>query len=192
MHFLVLFGPPAVGKMTVGREITQLTGIPVFHNHLSIEPVLRLFEFGTPQFQRLVGNFRRQVFDEVAGSGLPGLIFTYAWDLDDQDDLDFLTDACARFEARGANITLVELCADLDVRLTRNKSEQRLAEKPSKRNLAWSEQNLLKAHERYRMNSGGEIPLDYRHIVIDNTHLEPAHAAAMIVQQVGIPSKPAA
>ncbi len=27
-----IVGPPAVGKMTVGMEVSALTGIPLFHN----------------------------------------------------------------------------------------------------------------------------------------------------------------
>jgi adenylate kinase family enzyme len=32
MHLVVIFGPPAVGKMTVGHELTKLTGYKLFHN----------------------------------------------------------------------------------------------------------------------------------------------------------------
>jgi hypothetical protein len=66
MRLLVIFGPPAVGKMTVGDEITKLTGMPLFHNHLSIEPIIRFFPFGTPPFHRLVDSFRRNLIQEVS------------------------------------------------------------------------------------------------------------------------------
>ena len=92
MHFLVLFGPPAVGKMTVGDEITKLTGIPVFHNHLSIDPILRFFPFGSPPFARLVNSFRRNLMEEVANSDLPGLIFTFVWGFSHNGDKEFLAD----------------------------------------------------------------------------------------------------
>lgn len=71
---VVIVGPPAVGKMTVGLELSDLTGIPLFHNHLSIEAVLPVFEFGSEPFNRLVSGFRRQVFTEVAQSELAGLV----------------------------------------------------------------------------------------------------------------------
>ena len=45
---VVIFGPPAVGKMTVGREVARLTGYKLFHNHMTVEPVLEVFEFGSP------------------------------------------------------------------------------------------------------------------------------------------------
>jgi len=76
MHFIIIFGPPAVGKMTVGTELARLTGFKLFHNHMTIDLVLTFFGFGTPQFS-LVGEFRRRIFEEVAASTLPGLIFTY-------------------------------------------------------------------------------------------------------------------
>ena len=42
---VIIFGPPAVGKMTVGSELAKLTGLKLFHNHMTIEPLLELFEF---------------------------------------------------------------------------------------------------------------------------------------------------
>ena len=66
-----LVGPPAVGKMTVGAALADLTGLRLFHNHQSIEAVLPVFDFGTPPFSRLVNGFRRRVFEEVAGRIFP-------------------------------------------------------------------------------------------------------------------------
>ncbi|MCH7663235.1 MAG: shikimate kinase, partial [Chloroflexi bacterium] len=43
MKFIILFGPLAVGKMTVGQELEKLTGLKLFHNHLTIELVLPFF-----------------------------------------------------------------------------------------------------------------------------------------------------
>ena len=65
MHLVMLFGPPAVGKMTVGREIARRTGYKLFHNHMSIEPILDIFEWGTPPFNRLTMLIRRRVIEEA-------------------------------------------------------------------------------------------------------------------------------
>lgn len=190
MHFLVLFGPPAVGKMTVGDEITRLTGIPVFHNHLSIEPVLRFFPFGTPPFGRLVDSFRVSLMEEVAHSDLPGLIFTFVWSLDHKGDEEFVADICKIFEGVGADIALIELRADLEQRLYRNKTDKRLAEKPSKRDTEASDRRILEIEQRHRMYSDGSIPLGYRHLVIDNTNRTAEDVALEIVDTLGIPRSP--
>lgn len=102
MKLVVLFGPPAVGKMTVGYELEKLTGLRLFHNHMTIELVLHFFDFGTPPFGRLVDEFRRRIFEEVAASDLPGLIFTYVWALDDPGDREFIETTCEIFRSHGA------------------------------------------------------------------------------------------
>jgi hypothetical protein len=121
-----IIGPPAVGKMTVGAALRDLTGLPLFHNHQSIEAVLPVFGFGTPQFGTLVGEFRRRVFEEVANSDLPGLIFTFVWAVDVPADMSFVEELKAIFESRGGRTVFVELWADLETRLGRNASELRL------------------------------------------------------------------
>src|SRR4026208_1379641 len=97
MKFVIIFGPPAVGKMTVGYELAKLTGFRLFHNHMTIELVLNFFDFGQPQFHRLVGEFRRRIFEEVATSDLPGLIFTYVWALDQPSDKAEMDASCGLF-----------------------------------------------------------------------------------------------
>src|SRR4051812_27631986 len=70
--FVVLFGPPAVGKMTVGQALASLTGLKLLHNHMTIELLLPLFSYGTPAFTQLNHEFRRRNIEEVAQSDLPG------------------------------------------------------------------------------------------------------------------------
>ena len=43
MKLVLIVGDGAVGKMTVGQEIARRTGLRLFHNHLTIEPVLEVF-----------------------------------------------------------------------------------------------------------------------------------------------------
>ena len=43
MKLVVIVGPHAVGKMTVGQELSKITGLKLFHNHMTIEPVIEIF-----------------------------------------------------------------------------------------------------------------------------------------------------
>ncbi len=121
MHLIVIFGPPAVGKMAVGQELEQITGLRLFHNHMAIEPVLQFFPFGSAPFVRIVNSFRIHVFREVAESDLPGLIYTFIWSLDDATDKRYIDGVCDLFRAQGSEIHFVELYATLDERLRRNR-----------------------------------------------------------------------
>lgn len=40
MDLLILFGPAASGKMSVGCRIAERTRYRLFHNHMTIEPLL--------------------------------------------------------------------------------------------------------------------------------------------------------
>ncbi|CAN5856093.1 AAA family ATPase [soil metagenome] len=187
---IFLVGPPAVGKMTVGHELAARTGMKLFHNHQTIELVLGFFPFDSPPFDRLVRAFRRGIFEEVAASTLPGLIFTYVWAFDEPDDDAFVAEFSAIFERRGGRALFVELEASLDERLRRNETGFRLEHKPSKRDTAASRQRLLDYGARYQLSSGGRFNgrADWMHI--DNTHLEPADAAARIIAHFALPCLP--
>lgn len=176
-----LTGPPAVGKMAVGEELQRLTGLPLFHNHLSIEAVLPVFDFGTPAFNRIVTSIRRNVITEAAESDLPGLIFTYVWSFDDPGDLGYVSRFRDIFESRGGRVVYAELWADQETRLERNESPTRLAAKASKRDVAASRERLIHADENYRLSSDGDFPLE-PHLFIDNSDLTAAETAERIAR----------
>lgn len=190
MQLVIIFGPPAVGKMTVGYELERLTGLRLFHNHMTIEPVLRYFNFGTPPFRRLVDEFRTRIFEEVAASDLPGLIFTYVWALNAPEDKAFIDRVVALFKSHGAAVCYVELAATLEERLIRNETPFRLQEKPSKRNLERSRRNLLDT--RYRLNSDGDFFYPEQHLRIDNTTFTPEQVARQVMTRFHLPDRPGA
>ncbi len=187
MKFVIIFGPPAVGKMTVGHEIATRTGLKLFHNHHTIDLALRFFPYGTPPFQRLVGEFRRRIFEEVAASDLPGLIFTYVWAFDDPSDAAFVERLAAIFRERGRPVYFVELEASEAERLRRNESAFRLAEKPTKRDLDASRRHLLDAGRRYRLSSAAEFAGRRDYLRLDNETLSPEAAAERIIDAFGLP-----
>lgn len=89
MKFIIIFGPQAVGKMTVGHELEKITGIKLFHNHQTLE-LLELYFGFTPKTFELSHSFRNQIFKTVAESNLNGLIFTYVWAFDLQEDWEYI------------------------------------------------------------------------------------------------------
>ena len=59
MKLVIIFGPQAVGKMTVGEELSEQTGLKLFHNHMTIDLVSNFFGYGSESGQRLVKLFRK-------------------------------------------------------------------------------------------------------------------------------------
>jgi hypothetical protein len=187
MNLVIIFGPPAVGKMTVGLALEKLTGMKLFHNHATIELIRPFFDFGTPSFHRLVGELRIRIFEEVAKSALPGLIFTYVWALDHANDRKFIDETSAIFLRVGAAVSFAELEAPQSERLRRNETDLRLSQKPSKRDLAASKQNLLFADEKYRLNTNGDFFYPDRHLKLDNSSMPPEIAARRIQERFNLP-----
>lgn len=180
--FVIILGPHAVGKMTVGQELAKITALRLFHNHMSIELARKLFASNEKEeFRSLINAIRQKVFELFATRDLPGLIFTYMCAFDQQEELDYLTGLIELFKSNGAKCCMVELCADFDVRLIRNKSENRLLHKESKRDLDWSETDMRTTSKKYRLNSyeGEELPFE-NYLKIDNTNLPPDEVAKMI------------
>lgn len=183
MKLVVISGPPAVGKMTVGQLLAEKTGFVLFHNHMSIELVNRFFDFGTDHFRRLDDAIRFAVFREISQSNLKGLVFTMVWDYDDPKDEKYIDKITDIFKTSDADIYFVELFADLDERLIRNRHPNRLKFKPSKRNVELSEKSLLQSEKNHRMNSNPFEFKDKEIYKIDNTSLHPEIVVEMIIDK---------
>ena len=179
MKFVLLFGPQAVGKMTVGQELAKVTDLKLFHNHMTIDVLVPLFGY-TPEMWRLCHMFREEIFKTTATSDLYGIIFTTVWAFDEAEDWEHIEKICDIFRAVGADIYFVELEADVKERLERNRTPNRLEHKPTKRNIEESEQHLLSTMETNRLNSNeGEIT-EENYLRINNTHLSAGEVAKMI------------
>ena len=182
----VHIGPPAVGKMTVAHELSRRTGLPVFHNHQTIDLVTKFFAFGTPPFERLVNSFRQQVLAEVAASDLPGVIFTYVWAFDESGEDEAVAGYTAPFREQGRRVLFVELEASQEERLRRNRSEFRLEHKPIMRDLEWSDANLLEFDQRYQLSSRGRFDDREDWFRLNNTNISAAEVAALVIERFGL------
>lgn len=78
MKLIFLYGMPATGKLTVAKELANITGYKLFHNHLAVDLLLSLFEFGSQPFVVAREHIWLSVFEQAAQSNLSGMIFTFA------------------------------------------------------------------------------------------------------------------
>ncbi len=183
MKLVFLIGTGAVGKMTVGQELAKLTDLRLFHNHMSIEPVLEVFgQWNGAAIRRI----RQVIFEEFAKTDQYGMIFTFMWAFDQPSDREYIQWVQSIFEPYNTEFYCVELVAPQAVRLERNRSENRLAHKPSKRDLAFSEQRILGEDAKYRLESlPGEVPFE-NYLRLDNSDLTPEAAARQIQAYFGL------
>ena len=183
MKLVIIVGSGAVGKMTVGQALMKKTGLRLFHNHMTIEPVIEIFGKynGT-----VVKELREIIFREFVKSDCEGMIFTYMWAFDLPEDGEYIQSVAKLFEDHGAETYCVELIAPQEVRLQRNNTENRLRNKASKRDLDFSTKCILQEDENYRLVSReGEIPFA-NYLRIDNSNLSPEDTANRIIEYFGL------
>jgi hypothetical protein len=169
MNLLFIYGPPGVGKLSVAKELARLTGYKLFDNHISIDCVRPVFDFGTEPFWRIVGAIRNMVFEEAAANGV-SLIFTFVYS--HPQDLPNVERMCGLFEAQGGHALPVRLLC------TREELERRLPrpDRAEAGKLASLEtfRELLTRHDLF-----SPVP-DRESFEIENTALTPEEVARLI------------
>ena len=170
-NIVVLFGPPAVGKTAVGRELAELTGYGLFHAHLVIDLATELFEFGTPSFVRLARIFASQTMEEAAQQGI-SLIVTNGWLFTRPTDRAAAIALSEPFVTRGGKAHYVRLQAPIEVRIERNNTPERREWKKTD----WSTDEYLRALHRQEERM---LPLE-PDLDLDTTHLSARETAEAI------------
>lgn len=122
MRVAFLHGPPASGKYTIGLKLSELTKLPLFHNHLAVDAAISLFAFGTPGFRRLRATIWRAAFAEAAAAH-QSFIFTF--NPESTVDPGLIQELCAQVQASGGTIDFVELTCSRETILARMGNESR-------------------------------------------------------------------
>lgn len=108
MKLLFLYGLPGTGKLTIAKELSALTGYKLFHNHLTVDLLLSVFEFGSAPFVELREKIWLSVFEEAAS--LPAMIFTF--NPESSVRQSFIEKTIQTVESRGGEVLFVEVVCD--------------------------------------------------------------------------------
>jgi adenylate kinase len=173
MKLIFISGLPGVGKLTVAKEVSALTGYKLFHNHLVVDLLLSVFEFGTAQFVELRESIWLSVFEQACRAALPGLIFTF--NAENTVRQSFIAKAQQTVAANGGAICFVELVCDED-------ELQRRMDTPSRRQYtkltSWAKYQELKAADAF---SAPKLPAPA--LIVDTGKLDPKSAALRIAEE---------
>lgn len=180
---VLIIGPQAVGKMTVGQELAKITDYKMFHNHMTIEMVRLIFDYDREAFRKINKKIRTEVFKEFSKSKEKGIIFTYCFDFGEAFEVEkqVTNEWMQLFEES----YVIELETSLEERLRRNKTANRLEHKASKRNLEWSENDLIESMTKNKLNSelGEGEKIFQNYLRINNENLSAEEVAKMIKEK---------
>lgn len=125
-----LYGPPAVGKLTIARRVAETTGFQVFHNHLTVDAVTSVFAFGSPPFVDVLHRLRFDVFETATREGID-VVFTnssMSYSVPRTDSfVAFARRAAELVHAAGGTTMFVRLTAPVDVLCDRVDGDDRRA-----------------------------------------------------------------
>ncbi len=176
MKLIFLYGPPAVGKLTVAEELSNLTGYKVFHNHLILNAIRTLFPYGDPQLdpirKRLGRKFRLEIFEEAAKSNI-NVITTFG--MAGSNYFDFYEDTISTVEKSGGKVLFVKLYTTKEELLNRvgSQSRKQLEKLNTKDDL---EKMFQKHPDMFETFPNKE------HLSIDTSNIEPNQAAKLIIE----------
>lgn len=122
MKLIFIYGPPAVGKLTVAEKLSEVTKIPVFHNHHSRDIVKDIYGDNLVQHYGLVDKIRFDVMEHCSQNNTD-LIFTYVYGgpADDANVKSYRKIV----ESNGGQVIFVELTADISDLIDRVDNDSR-------------------------------------------------------------------
>ena len=182
MHVFII-GAPAAGKMTIGQELSKLTGASLFFNHQTIDFALGIYQ----DFTEEMWEFVRSVNFSFLGTSARNhrsVILTGVTDFSNQYHLMYLKDIQDLLNEYHQEILFVELETSLEERLRRNRTENRLKYKPLKRNFEISEREILETDKTDQLNSQKQPSGLHHYLKINNTNLSAEEVAKQIQEKM--------
>lgn len=176
MRLIFLHGMPGVGKLTVAGDLANLTGFRLFHNHLTVDLVLSLFEFGSQPFVELRERVWLDTFAQACEAKLEGLIFTFAFEKTVREE--FVPNVVRLVESHGGEVVFVNLYCDSA------ELERRLIDPAREK---FGKLTSLELFRQLNSNGNFDTPGNIRdRLTIDTTSITPFEAAKRIATELNL------
>jgi hypothetical protein len=176
VKLIFIYGLPATGKLTVAIELAAVTGYKLFHNHLVVDLLLSVFDFGSRAFVESREAIWLSVFEQACRNQLPGLIFTFAPEGTVRPG--FIREVVSTVAREGGEVDFVELVCPLA-------ELKRRIDSPSR--LAYQKLSSVSLFEKLHANGSFETPRMPEPILsIDTSLFTPTQTAIEIARTLKV------
>lgn len=177
-RLLFLHGPAAVGKLTLARELSDRTGFALFHNHLTVDLLLALFPFGSPEFVHHRERLWLELIPEATRRGR-SVIFTFHPERTVAPDFPVRLQQAV--QAAGGIVTFIALHG-------RSAEIRRRLDTPARR--ALKKLTSAELHDQLAAAGAFDFPALPADCNVDTTDLSPTEAADFVIRSLALSSPP--
>lgn len=180
MKLLLIYGAPAVGKLTVAREVAKRTMFPVFHNHLTHDLAAAIYTPFSPPFVDLYKQVQITALRHSAAEGIAGMLLTLCYSHPGDDE--WIDELQSLMRDSEGEICFIRLHCDREENARRVTAESRSEFQKLK-----SVEGLARSFERWNFSM---IP-NTETLSIDNTEVPAAEVAEQIIRWFDLPTSTA-
>ena len=129
-HIIFIYGPIAVGKLTVAEILAKDLGYTLTHNHAVNDLVTDVFDKKSKEYDRIVEKMRFAFLLAVAGTDAR-VVTTHCYAHDyvnkttGMSDPEYVVELIRRFKEAGAEVSVIHLKAETETLIGRVDGESR-------------------------------------------------------------------
>ena len=170
MKLIFIYGPPASGKLTIAKELSRLTEIPLFHNHITFDLAKRVYELWSNEFFKYCEELRLDVFERAINAGNEAMIFTFCFNY--PDDLEFIEKTISAVEKNNGSVCFTQLKSSKETLEKRVVNDDR--KKYAKLSSVEELRDFLNKYDPFRIIPGSNS------LVIKTDKTSPSEAACLV------------
>ncbi len=104
MKLVILYGPPAAGKLTIAQNLAKIVDIHVFDNHQVIDMIEPIVTRKYPGFAELIYRTQWNILEAAVKADQTNVVMTFPYASDLDRDVEFITELATTSRKLGAEV----------------------------------------------------------------------------------------
>lgn len=116
---MILYGPPAAGKLTIAKELAAMADLRVFDNHQIIDLIEPIVTRKYIDFAKLIYTTQQNIIEAAVKANQVNVVITFPFAANLQRDTDFVTNLVDYTRKQGSEAYPIFLTCDTETLMKR-------------------------------------------------------------------------